>query len=175
MKTSRIILAVLFIIQVAYVQAQTINTEKSEINFNITGGGIFKVKGTFSGMKGDFKLNTADLTNSRFNICIDAATIDTNNKKRDAHLITEDFFDVELYPTVCFKSKSITKTGESYVTTGELTLHGVTKTVEIPFEFNNNTLTGTFELDRFDYKLGEDFGTMRVGTMATITITCVVK
>ncbi len=175
MKTFRILLALLFMCQYAVIQAQDIVSEQSEINFKTTGGGIFKVKGTFSGMKGEFNLNVNDLENSGFDICIDAETIDTKNKKRDAHLKNEDFFDVELYPTICFVSNAVVKSGDGFITSGELTLHGVTKTVDIPFEFKNNTFTGTFEVNRFDYKLGEDFGTMRVGTMATITITCVVK
>jgi hypothetical protein len=53
-------------------------------------------------------------------------------------------------------------------------MHGVTKTVQIPFEFSNNTFKGHFELERMDYNIGEDTGTFMVGSTAKITITCVV-
>lgn len=176
MKNIAFLLALLFICSTSTSRAQqTINKEKSKINFHITGGGIFKVKGTFTGMQGDFHLDTADLQSANFDICVDAATINTKNKKRDTHLRTSDFFDVEKYPKICFESSSITKTSSGYQTTGKLTIHGVTKDVEIPFTFSENTFTGNLVINRFDYKIGEEFGTMRVGTEATVTITCVLN
>jgi len=176
MKKLSFILALFFITSLASIQAQqTINSKKSVINFNITGGGIFKVKGTFKDMKGDFNLDVNDLENSGFNICVDAATINTKNKKRDAHLRNPDFFDVETYPNICFESSSVTKTANGFTTTGNLTIHGVTKEVTIPFTYTNNTFVGNIVVNRFDYDLGKEFGTMRVGTEAKITITCVVN
>ncbi|WP_452226792.1 YceI family protein [Lacinutrix cladophorae] len=173
MKNITFLLAVFFLTNYATIQAQqTINQEKSEINFHITGGGIFKVKGTFTGIQGDFILNTSALENSSFNICVDATTINTKNKKRDAHLRNSDFFDVEKYPEICFISSAVTKTKNGYNTIGNLTIHGVTKEVEIPFTFSKNTFDGNLIINRFDYNLGEEFGTMRVGTEATVHITC---
>lgn len=175
MKKLALLLAFYFVASFTYIQAQTINTEKSEVKFHITGGGIFKVKGTFTGMSGDFNLNTNDLENASFNICINAGTIDTKNKKRDAHLRDPDFFEVDAYPTICYASNAVLKTDTGYSTTGNLTIHGVTKEVTIPFTFKNNTFTGDIVVNRFDYDLGKDFGTMRVGTEASITIICVVN
>ena len=175
MKKSALLLAFYFVAGLAYIQAQTINTEQSEVKFHITGGGIFKVKGAFSGMSGDFNLNTKDLQNASFNICIDAASIDTKNKKRDVHLRDPDFFAVDTYPTICFVSNAVNRTDTGYSTTGNLTIHGVTKEVTIPFTFKNKTFTGDIVVNRFDYDLGKDYGTMRVGTEATITIICVVN
>ncbi|MGB1307738.1 MAG: YceI family protein [Oceanihabitans sp.] len=170
------IITLFFVCSVLNTQAQqTINSKKSFVKFNITGGGFFKVKGTFTGMQGTFNLDTNSLEESNFNICIAATTINTKNKKRDAHLRDPDFFNVEKYPEICFTSSTITKTANSYITKGELTLHGVTKTVEIPFTFTNNTFKGNLIINRFDYKLGEDFGTFRVGKEAKITIECVVN
>jgi len=176
MKKLAVFLALFFVVSVASIQAQqSINTEKSIIKFHTTGGGIFKVKGTFKGMAGDFNLNTSNLESSGFNICIDAATINTKNKKRDAHMRDPDFFEVDKFPTVCFESSTVTKTTTGYSTTGNLTIHGVTKEVVIPFTFVNNKFTGNIVVNRFDYDLGKDFGTMRVGKEATITIICVVN
>ncbi|WP_417197342.1 YceI family protein [Bizionia sp.] len=156
-------------------QAQTIITNKSEVNFKITGGGIFNVKGTFTGMKGDFNFDKSNLNNANFDICVDAKSIDTDNNKRDTHLRSADFFEVDTYPTICYKSTSVIKTDSGYATTGALTIHGVTKQVTIPFTFINNTFQGALEINRFDYNIGEDFGTFRVGTTASVQITCQVK
>ena len=172
MKSFRILLSVFFFLSYSLVSAQTIDVEKSVVNFHITGGGIFKVKGTFKDMTGDFNFNASDLENSGFKICIDAASINTKNKKRDVHLRDPDFFDVEKYPNICFESRSISQTPSGYVTRGDLTIHGVTKTVEIPFEFKNNTFNGAIVINRFDYDLGKDYGTMRVGTEAKVNIIC---
>ena len=176
MKKSAFLLVAFLLGSISYLQAQqTIDTKASGIKFHITGGGIFKVKGTFKGMTGDFNFNANDLDNSNFNICIEAATINTKNKKRDAHLRDPDFFEVDTYPNICFESISVTPSDNGFITNGKLTMHGVTKEVSIPFTFKNNTFSGTFTLNRFDYDLGKDFGTMRVGKEATITITCVVQ
>lgn len=176
MKKITLLLAIFFLASLPSIQAQqTINQERSKINFHITGGGIFKVKGTFTGMQGDFTLDTSSLENAKFNICVDAATINTKNKKRDAHLRNPDFFEVEKHPNICFISSTVTKTTNGFITKGKLTIHGVTKEVEIPFTFSKNTFVGDLVINRFDYDLGKEFGTMRVGTEATVTIVCVVN
>ena len=173
MKTIKSVLLILLVcVATLQVNAQTINTDKSEVKFKITGGGIFTVKGNFTGMKGDFSFNESNVSSSRFDICIDSKTLNTKNEKRDTHLHSADFFDVEKYTTICFTSTSVSKTEDGYKTTGELTIHGVTKTVEIPFTFKNNTFEGDIEINRFDFKIGEDYGTMRVGETADVTIIC---
>src|SRR5690606_40565549 len=58
---------------------------------------------------------------------------------------SDNFFAVETYATICFKSVSVSKTNNGYSTTGELSIHGVTKTVTIPFTFKNNTFIGRSE------------------------------
>ena len=154
------------------VNSQTINTDESAVKFKITGGGIFTVKGTFTEMKGEFNFSESNVLGANFDICVDSKTLNTKNDKRDDHLYSADFFDVGKYPTICFKSTSISKTDVGYKTTGDLTIHGVTKTVDIPFTFKNNTFEGEIKINRFDYEIGEDYGTMRVGETATVTIIC---
>ncbi|WP_250432953.1 YceI family protein [Hanstruepera flava] len=176
MKTFKSLLLFVFITAVtSFVNAQTINADKSEVKFKINGGGIFTVKGTFTGMQGDFNFNTSDVSGSSFDICIDATTINTKNNKRDEDLRSADFFDVEKYETICYKSNTVTKTNDGYQTTGEMTIHGVTKTVTIPFTFKNNTFEGELEINRLDYNIGEDYGTFRVGETAEVTIICKVE
>ncbi|MEO8932847.1 MAG: YceI family protein [Xanthomarina sp.] len=175
MKQYRGLLLLFFSLNTILISAQTIDSNKSVVDFKITGGGIFKVKGIFTGMQGDFNLNEKNLNNSNFDICIDAKSIDTGNNKRDADLRSENFFAVEMYPNICFKSDAISKTNDGYSTTGSLTIHGVTKTVTIPFTFKNNIFKGDLEIERLDYKIGEDYGSFRVGKTASVSITCVVK
>lgn len=175
MKKFQIIILCISFLSFSFIKAQTINTSKSVIEFKIKGGVFFNVKGTFKGMEGDFNFNKNDLENSGFDICIDAATVNTDNEKRDTHLKTADFFHVEKYPKICFKSSSVSTKENGFVTTGELTMHGVTKTIEIPFKYKNNTFTGEIEIERLDYGIGEDTGTLTVGSTAYITIICVVN
>ncbi|MFC5196490.1 YceI family protein [Bizionia hallyeonensis] len=174
MKTS--LLTLLFVLAANYLMhAQTINTNASVVEFKISAGAIFNVDGTFTGMQGNFNFDESDINNANFDICIDAKTINTDNNKRDTHLRSADFFEVDTYPTICYKSTSVIKTDSGYATTGALTIHGVTKQVTIPFTFINNTFKGALEINRFDYNIGEDFGTFRVGTTASVQITCRVK
>ena len=115
------------------------------------------VWGRINDPAGTFVLDDADLTKSTFTVEIAVAGIDTHNEKRDAHLKSPDFFNAKQYPTISFKSTSITKgDGGVLQATGELTLHGVTKTITVPIE-----LTGTGELPA---------GTKRAGLEATFTV-----
>lgn len=157
--------------------SQKINVSQSKSSFKI--GNMFgSIKGTIDGMKGTVNFDETNLSSSIFNVCIDPASIDTKNEKRDEHLKNEDFFYVEKYLTICFVSKSITKKGDAYEAIGELTMHGVTKTVTIPFlvvkKGTTRTFTGELEINRFDYNLnyGNKF---MVGEIASVTIVAVVE
>jgi len=97
------------------------------------------------------------------------------------HLKNEDFFHVDKFTSIDFKSEEIVRDGDAWITKGRLTMLGVTNEVSIPFSIeeadNLSTFTGTFELNRFDYGLGAEKydGTYIVGEVVTVTITCVVK
>ena len=69
------------------------------------------------------------------NIEIDASSVNTGNEKRDNHLKSDEMFNVEEYPTITFASNSIEKTEDGYLAKGQLTLMGVTKDVELPFNY----------------------------------------
>lgn len=155
------------------LQAQTINTQKSAANFTVKNMKWIEVEGNFTGMKGDIKFDEADLANSSFNVCVDAASVNTDNNARDKHLRNEDFFDVEKYTDICFASTSISKTSKGYTTKGQLTMHGVTKDVEIPFTYSNGTFTGDLKISRYDYKVGESTGTFMVSEDVNLQIIAV--
>jgi polyisoprenoid-binding protein YceI len=107
----------------------------SHAEFKVRHMMISNVKGEFKGIKGDLKLNDADSTRSAVEISIDTTTINTGEAQRDGHLKSPDFLDVEKFPTLTFKSTRVaaSKSGEVKVS-GDLTIHGVTRNVELDVE-----------------------------------------
>lgn len=161
--------------------AQKPDKEKSFVSFSISNMKWNTIEGTIKGMNGEVEFDPYDVENSRFDVCIDPRTINTGNDKRDDHLRNEDFFYVEKYPSICFTSKQVKKTEDGYSVIGELTLHGVTKTILIPFSAykkeNTLILKGSIQINRFDFNLAKESysGTFMVGEKAEIEIVCVIN
>ncbi len=163
-------------IMTSLVHAQKINTTQSKVTFSIGNlGGINTVKGTFTGMTGTINFYPTELSKSKFDVCINAASINTGNAKRDKHLKNKDFFEVKKYKTICFKSTSIKRSGKKYIAKGKMTIHGVTKNVEIPFIYRKGSFEGIIKINRFDYGVGKGTNTFMVSKNTKIKITCVVK
>ena len=94
---------------------------------------VTKVRGRFDDFEGSIQLNDEQPELSSVEFTVKAASIDTNEKDRDTHLRSADFFDVEKFPNLTFKSKHIIKkSSESYDVIGDLTIHGVTKEISLP-------------------------------------------
>ena len=128
----RLALAVLLLPSLALAEAATWNIDPShtQATFTVRHMVISNVKGEFQSTKGVVKIDDKDLAKSMVDVTIDAASIHTREDKRDAHLRSPDFFDVERYPTITFKSTKVEKAGgDRYKVTGDLTMHGVTKPV----------------------------------------------
>jgi polyisoprenoid-binding protein YceI len=106
-----------------------IDPTHSSIQFSIRHMMISSVRGAFSGVKGTIEYDPDNLNNSKAEAEIDLNTINTFDEKRDSHLRSADFFDVETYPTMRFVSRKIEKSGDGFRVTGDLSLHGVTKQV----------------------------------------------
>jgi len=107
----------------------------SHAEFKVKHMMISNVKGEFKGIKGTLKLNRADSTQSEVEISIDAATVDTGDAQRDGHLKSGDFFDVEKFPVVTFTSSRFVKNTNGTITvSGDLTIHGVTRNVDLEVE-----------------------------------------
>lgn len=155
--------------------AQTINNSKSVVNFEIGNLGFNTVEGTFKKMTGEIKFDPADLSSASLDVCVDASTVDTKSKKRDDHLKNEDFFHIEKYANICFKSESVVKKGDEYVAKGKLTMHGVTKQVEILFTYSAKTFTGSLTVNRYDYKIGAQTSKFMVSEEAVIEIICAIN
>ena len=111
-----------------------IDTTHSNIDFSIRHLVIAKVRGRFTTFSGTIELDAADLSRSKVSVEIDAASISTNEDKRDAHLRSADFFDVEKYPLITFTSKQVEVDGSDLRVTGALTIHGVTRDVVLEVE-----------------------------------------
>lgn len=157
--------------------SQKIAEKESKIDFKIGSVMWSKVKGTIPEIHGTVKFDENNLTASSFDVYVNVKGINTDNEKRDDHLRNPDFFEVEKYPKMLFKSTQIVKEKEGYIAKGKLTVKDVSKAVEIPFiavkTEGKTTLIGTLEIDRLDYNVGVDQSKILVDKKVKITITCV--
>jgi polyisoprenoid-binding protein YceI len=97
---------------------------------------VTKVRGTFNDFQGSAVIDGTDLGKSTGQLTIQAASIDTRNEQRDAHLRSNDFLAMEEYPQITFVATDVRQVGTtSLELTGDLTIRGVTNSVTIPFQF----------------------------------------
>ena len=109
----------------------------TRIDFSWTHFGFSHPMGRFNRFEGDFRFDPADPTQSSVTVTIPVDSIDTGVAKLDAHLKTDEFFDVARYPTATFKSTRVERSGEHDLkVTGDLTLHGVTRPVVLDVVVN---------------------------------------
>lgn len=132
------IFAAAFLIMVpAFASASTwnIDPEHSSAQFKVRHLMVSHVKGGFGKVSGVVTVDDRDIAKSRVTAVIDTSSIDSGVAKRDAHLKSADFLDVEKYPTMTFTSTRIDKKGDGNLRmTGNLTLHGVTRPVVLEVE-----------------------------------------
>jgi polyisoprenoid-binding protein YceI len=113
----------------------TIDPNHSDVSFSVRHMMVSKVKGRFGAFSGTI-VTAEDPSQSTATAEIELNSIDTNNAQRDAHVRSADFFDVEKYPSMTFKSSSIEGAGTEFVLHGDLSLKGVTKSVALQVELN---------------------------------------
>lgn len=118
----------------AAADAYTLDPDHCFVVFRIKHLGVSYTYGRFNGISGTVALDDQNPEKSSLAVEIKADSVDTHNEKRDKHLKSPDFFNVSEFPIIAFKSTSVKKSGDEYEVTGDLTLHGVTKSVTIPFE-----------------------------------------
>ncbi len=107
----------------------------SEAQFKVKHLVISTVTGTFKSFDGSFESENEDFEGAAISFSLDTNSIDTNQEQRDGHLKSGDFFDVENFPKITFKSTSFTKKkGDDYKLVGDLTIKDVTKSVELEVE-----------------------------------------
>lgn len=114
-------------------ETYVIDASHSVVGFSVRHLMVANTKGTFSDVKGTVVADPDDLAKSGVEVTIGVASIDTDNADRDKHLLSADFFDVEKFPTITFRSSKVEKKGDGYVATGTLTIKGVSKEIALPF------------------------------------------
>ena len=135
----------------------TLDPTHTRIGFVARHAMVTKVRGSFNEFEGTAVIDGADPANSSVRVTIDAASIDTRNAQRDEHLRSNDFFAMDEYPEITFKSTSVEQIGDAeYRVTGDLTLKGVTKPVTVDFDYTGAAV--------------DPFGNQRIGLEGTTTI-----
>ena len=160
-----------------------VDATHSDVAFCVRHMMVSKVKGKFTTF--DATIVTAENpTESSVTAEIDLSSINTSNEQRDGHIKSADFFDIEKYPTMTYRSTSLTADGSDWKLEGDLTLHGVTKSVPLELELNGFTadpyggqragFSATGEINRKDFgidiSMPMDGGGVVVGDKITISL-----
>jgi polyisoprenoid-binding protein YceI len=122
------------------------------VRFTVKLAGLSDVEGRFTETDAAITYNDADLAKSSVTALIHASSIDTAEKERDVHLCTSDFFDCAKFPAIRFQSKRIEKRCSSWVAIGDLTVHGITHDLELPFEWTQKKAVDPFGNDRIGFE-----------------------
>ncbi|HXM65234.1 MAG TPA: YceI family protein [Candidatus Acidoferrum sp.] len=172
--------------QTATTTTWNIDPVHSVAEFKVKHMMISNVKGQFTRVNGVLTLNETDLSQSHVEASIEAASINTRDEQRDGHLKSADFFDAEKFPTLSFKSTRVSRAGDGELAvTGDLTVHGVTRTVVFnvegpspagkdPWGNTRRGLSATTRISRKDFGLTWnatlETGGFLVGDEITITL-----
>jgi len=120
--------------QTSTAQTWTLDPAHSQVEFGVRHMMISTVRGTFREMEGTLFIDEDDPGSSLVEVEIDAASIDTRNDDRDTHLRSEDFFAVESFPTLTFKSREVKQEGDELQIVGDLTIKDQTREVVLEGE-----------------------------------------
>ena len=133
-----------------------VDASHTEAAFTVRHAGISKVRGTVAVTEGTVVVGD-DLASTSVSVTLDPSTVTTGDANRDGHLTSPDFLDVANYPEITFRSTGVkSHDGNEFVLLGDLTIHGVTRQVELETEFNGTAV--------------DPFGNTRAGFEASVTI-----
>ena len=165
-KTTFTLITLLFVGLLSFAQETAWNVDHvhSSVGFSIDHLVVSETTGRFNEYTAVIKADEADFSDATFEVTIQAKSVDTKDEKRDAHLRNADFFDVQKYPTITFKSSKFTKvSGSKYKITGIFTMHGISKEVTLDAKFGGIITDSRFgtraglkiygEVDRYDFDL----------------------
>jgi polyisoprenoid-binding protein YceI len=163
-----------------------VDPSHSSVSFSVSHLVISEVDGTFKTFNGSLTTDSNDFSNANFSFEIDVNSINTQNKKRDEHLKSEDFFHTKKHPKMTFKSTSFQKIkGNKYILKGNITMRGVTKSITLNVKYGGtakdgygNTKAGfiiTGSLNRIDFGVAWNSKTKNGGLTIGEKINLVVK
>lgn len=158
----------------AQTSTWSIDPAHSSINFEVRHMGVSNVHGSINGLKGTVVYDDQDISKSSVQATADVSTVNTNVEKRDQDLKSPKFFDATQFPQLSFKSTSLSKSDGKLTLTGDLTMHGVTKSVTLDLDGpappqtdkNGKTRSGfsaSGVLKRTDFGVGAGYPTAVVG------------
>jgi polyisoprenoid-binding protein YceI len=160
----------------------TLDPAHSRIGFVARHAMVTKVRGSFNDFEGKGHFDPTNPGNSSLEVTLKTTSIDTRNADRDNHLRGNDFFDMEKYPEITFKSTKVEGVDASnYKVTGDLTIKGVTKSITIDFEFtgaskdpfgnNRIGLEGSVVVNRKDWGMGFNVALETGGVLVSEKVT----
>ena len=168
-------------------ESQTFNIDASHsiVEFTVRHLAISKVRGRFGKVSGAVTLGPGAVVPTAVDVEIDVSSIETHEEQRNGHLKSADFFDVEKYPTITFKSSSVTGSANRFVVQGDLTILGTKRSVALAASYDGR-VTDPWGMDRIAYSAdvtidrrefgmvwnqGLDAGGVLIGTDIKIEIT----
>lgn len=161
----RVVLALLASMYFASIASSAdmyvIDPSHTSVGFTVRHLMIYKVQGKFNEYTGTIMYDENDITKSSLQGTIQVASLDTGDEKRDKDLRGAQFLDVERFPNITFASTRVERKDGSYVLIGDLTMHGITKEVAIPFTITGRVAHRGQTLLGFEAKLQiirQDFG-----------------
>jgi len=177
--TAAIVAVVLLSFKIIAPSTWTLDKGHGKLGFVITHLMVNDVEGAFTNFDATITAINDDFTDASVTMTADVSSVTTLNPQRDGHLKSEDFFDAAKYPTITFASTSFKKTGaNTYKVIGSLTLHGVTKPVELNATFRTGTNPMSHKtiagckisgiLKRSDFGIGSKFPSAMVGDEITL-------
>lgn len=130
--------------------------------------------GTFDKMEGNIRFDPEHPDQSRFDISVDVASIDTGTELKNKHARSDKWFDAGKYPRIHFISESVSRTDTGFVVRGELELRGIKKKIAIPFAFKNtgdrHLFYGKFKVNRGDFGIGKVSGKESDSTAVEVSV-----
>jgi polyisoprenoid-binding protein YceI len=151
-----------------------IEPEASELTFKATSR-LVNADGRFHRFAGEVLADPKDLARARVSVTVEAASLDTGITRRDNHLRSADFFDVERFPAVTFEGLAVEPAGSPAVLRGRLTLRGVTREIRVSLELEvadgRMVARGQFTLNRSDYGMSYQSRLNPVGETVGVAFT----
>ncbi|HET9744004.1 MAG TPA: YceI family protein [Terriglobales bacterium] len=177
-----LVLAVIFTAGTLFAASNDwqIDPNHTTIGFTVRHMGISNVHGRFQKVSGTAVIDDSDITKSSVNATMEVASVDTGVNMRDNDLRSANYFDAQQYPTITFKSTSVSKSDSGLKITGDLTIHGVTKQVTLdvdgpsaPVKMGPNMrrgLSATTTINRKDFGVGAKTPSAAVGEQIKIQL-----